>query len=41
MVLLFLAGCSSLPRNTFTEREQALAQIPGIPDARYWADGRP
>ena len=26
------------PRAAFTEREQAAAVIPGIPDARFWAD---
>ena len=38
MIVLLVAGCASLPRTTFTEREQAIAQIPGIPGARFWAD---
>lgn len=40
-VLAALAGCSNLPRATFTEREQAIAQIPGIPGARMWGDASP
>jgi len=38
LVAVFLAGCASLPRQPFTAQQQILAQIPGIPDARYWAD---
>jgi len=38
LVMLVLAGCSSLPRTQFTARDQGAAQIPGIPGARFWAD---
>ncbi|MGC2629430.1 MAG: patatin-like phospholipase family protein [Rhodomicrobium sp.] len=41
-VLIFvpiLAACSFLPRDHFTAAEQAIAKIPGIPGARFWADG--
>ncbi len=34
-----LAGCSFIPREPFTAREQAIAEIPGIPNARFWVDG--
>ena len=34
-----LAGCSFIPREPFTAREQAIAEIPGIPNARVWVDG--
>ncbi len=34
-----LAACSFLPRDHFTQAEQAIAKIPGIPGARFWADG--
>jgi hypothetical protein len=40
-VLFFVslaAGCASLPRTYFTAQQQALATIPGILDARQWAD---
>jgi hypothetical protein len=37
-LLVLVAGCASLPRTYFTEQQQAIAQIPGIPGARYWAD---
>lgn len=33
-----LAACASLPRTDFTVRQQYIAQIPGIPNARLWAD---
>ncbi len=33
------AGCSSLmPREPFTAKEQAIAEIPGMPSIRVWAD---
>ncbi len=38
VLIIAAAGCSSLPRQPFTASEQAIAQIPGIPGARYWAD---
>jgi predicted acylesterase/phospholipase RssA len=33
-----LSGCATIERAPFTQREQAQAVIPGIPDARFWAD---
>jgi hypothetical protein len=33
-----LSGCATIQRTPFTQREQAEAVIPGIPDARFWAD---
>jgi hypothetical protein len=33
-----LAGCAAAPRVPYTQQEQALATIPGIPGARFWAD---
>ncbi len=38
LLIVAAAGCSSLPRDQFTARQDAIAQIPGIPGARYWAD---
>ena len=38
LVVCAAAGCSSFPRTTFTAKQQAIAQIPGIPGARMWAD---
>src|SRR5215210_5910126 len=35
-----LSGCSSLPRVPFTKEQQAVATIPGIPNARVWSDDR-
>ena len=37
-LVVLTAGCASLPRTYFTAQQQAIAQIPGIPDARFWAD---
>lgn len=34
-----LSACSFIPREPFTAREQAIAEIPGIPNARVWVDG--
>jgi len=33
-----LPACTMTPRIPFTAQEQALAEIPGIPDARFWPD---
>jgi hypothetical protein len=33
-----LADCSSFPRKSFTREQQDVAGIPGIADARIWAD---
>ncbi len=35
---LAIAGCAAAPRVPYTQAEQAAAIIPGIPDARLWAD---
>ena len=41
--MLFLASllsaCSFIPRDQFTSHQQAVAAIPGIPNARVWVDG--
>ena len=34
-----LSACSFIPREPFTAREQSIAEIPGIPNARFWVDG--
>jgi len=34
-----LSACSFIPREPFTAREQSIAEIPGIPNARFWIDG--
>ena len=36
-----LGACSFIPREPFTASEQAIAEIPGIPNARAWVDGSP
>jgi hypothetical protein len=38
LAFLLLAYCSSFPRKSFTRGQQDLAGIPGIADARIWAD---
>ena len=35
---LALAGCATLTRVPYTHQEQAVAVVPGIPDARIWTD---
>ena len=40
LALFALAGCASLPRVPFTKEQQAVATIPGIPNARVWSDDR-
>jgi len=37
-LMLSLPACTLTQRTPFSAREQALAEIPGIPDARFWAD---
>src|SRR5258707_2405703 len=37
-IAFLLADCSSFPRKSFTREQQDLAGIPGIVDARIWAD---
>ena len=34
-----LSACSFIPREPFTAGEQAIAEVPGIPNARVWVDG--
>jgi predicted acylesterase/phospholipase RssA len=41
LVALGIGACASTPRAPFTAEEQALARIPGIPDARFWSDDPP
>lgn len=36
-----VAACSMLPRESFTEAEQEIAQVAGFPNVRYWADAPP
>jgi hypothetical protein len=40
LALLALAGCASLARIPSTREQQAVATIPGIPNARVWSDDR-
>jgi hypothetical protein len=35
---LALEGCATIRREPFSEAQQAIATIPGIPSARFWAD---
>ena len=37
-LVAIIAACASLPRTNFTAKQQFIAQIPGIPNARLWAD---
>jgi len=37
-VSLALSSCASLPRTAFTEKEQNIAEIPGMPDVRFFGD---
>lgn len=39
LLTFFLAACSFIPRQPFTAHEEAIAQVPGIPGARFWVDG--
>jgi hypothetical protein len=38
---LALGGCASVPRMHSTREQQAVAMIPGIPNARVWSDDKP
>ena len=40
LLAFVLAGCASLPRVPFTKEQQAVATLPGIPNARVWSDDR-
>ncbi len=35
---LACASCSFIPRDTFTASEQSIAQVPGMPNVRFYAD---
>lgn len=35
---VLLTACASTPRIPYTQQEQTIADIPGIPGARFWAD---
>lgn len=37
-VAVSCASCASLPRTQFTEKEQNIAQIPGMPNVRFYTD---
>lgn len=36
--ILFAAGCATVERVAYTQKEQIAAVVPGFPDARLWAD---
>ncbi len=38
VIVLLLQGCATIRREPFTEAQQVVATIPGIPAARFWAD---
>ena len=40
LALLMLPGCASIARAPFTKEQQAVATVPGIPNARVWSDDR-
>jgi len=40
LALMALADCASLARTPSTKEQQAVATIPGIPNARVWSDDR-
>ena len=33
-----LSACTTMPRDRFTARQQAVATVPGVPNARVWVD---
>ena len=37
-IAFLLADCSAFPRKSFTREQQDVAGVPGIADARIWAD---
>jgi hypothetical protein len=37
-IAFLLADCSAFPRKSFTREQQEVAGVPGIADARIWAD---
>jgi len=38
IALVAMGGCATLPIRHFSEQQQAIAEMPGIPGARFWAD---
>ncbi len=38
VLAITLAGCATVERIPYTQQEQQLAVVPGIPEARVWAD---
>jgi len=36
--IMFAAGCATVDRVAYTQKEQIAAVVPGFPDARLWAD---
>jgi Patatin-like phospholipase len=38
LIVIAAAGCSNLPRTAFTVKQQTIAQVPGMPGVRIWAD---
>jgi len=38
VIFIALQGCATIRREPFTEVQQVVAAIPGIPAARFWAD---
>jgi len=38
LALVTTSGCVTLPKRLYSEQEQSIAQMPGIPGARFWAD---
>jgi predicted acylesterase/phospholipase RssA len=41
LLAAMLGACSSAPRVPFSAEQQAVARVPGIPDARFWSDDPP
>jgi hypothetical protein len=38
LLAMGLCACAAAPRVPFTAEQQAVARVPGIPDARFWSD---
>ena len=41
LLSLVACACANAPREPFTREEQVHAQLPGIPDVRFWNDDPP
>jgi hypothetical protein len=41
LLAIGLCACAAAPRVPFTAQQQAVAQLAGIPDARFWSDDPP